>query len=44
MIDVNTFFDLIGSAPPRIYWIKDGVAKQFWDEAVGKGIQTTFAQ
>lgn len=44
MIDVNTFFDLIGSAPPRIYWIKEGAVKQFWDEAVGEGIQTTFAR
>lgn len=44
MIDVNTFFDLIGSAPPRIYWIKEGGVKQFWDEAVGERIQTTFAR
>ena len=42
MIDVNTFFDLIGSAPPRVYWIKNGEVNQFWDEAIGEGIQTTF--
>ena len=43
MIDVNTFFDLIGSAPPRVYWIEDGEVNQFWDENIGEGIQTTFA-
>ncbi len=43
MIDVNTFFDLIGSAPPRVYWVKNGKMMQFWDTEIGKGIQTTFA-
>lgn len=43
MIDVNAFFDFIGSAPPRVYWVKNGEVKQFWDEAIGEGIQTTFA-
>ncbi|MDG1822919.1 MAG: DoxX family protein [Flavobacteriaceae bacterium] len=42
MIDVNTFFDLIGSAPPRVYWVEDGEVNQFWDENIGEGIQTTF--
>ena len=43
MIEVNTFFDLIGSAPPRVYWVKNGQTKQFWDTDFAEGIQTTFA-
>ena len=43
MIDVNTFFDLIGSVPPRIYWIVDGQVKQYWDETLGEDFLTTFA-
>lgn len=43
MIGVNTFFDLIGSAPPRVYWVKNGKMMQFWDTEIAKGIQTTFA-
>ncbi|MDG1722746.1 MAG: hypothetical protein P8H91_01440 [Flavobacteriaceae bacterium] len=43
MIDVNTFFDLIGSTPPRIYWIVDGQVKQYWDETLGEDFLTTFA-
>lgn len=43
MIGVNTFFDLIGSAPPRVYWIKNGEVTQFWDEDIADGIKTTFA-
>lgn len=42
MIDVNTFFDLIGSAPPRVYWVKNGKMMQFWDTEISEGIQTTF--
>ena len=42
MIDVNTFFDLIGSAPPRIYWIVDGQVKQYWDEKPREDFLTTF--
>lgn len=30
-IDVKNFFDLIGTSPPRIYWIKDGMIKEVWD-------------
>ena len=43
MIDVNSFFDLIGSAPPRIYWIVDGQVKHYWDETLGEDFLTTFA-
>ena len=42
MIDANTFFDLIGSAPPRIYWIMDGQVKQYWDEIPGEDFLTIF--
>ena len=42
MIDVNTFFDFIGSAPPRIYWIVDGQVKQYWDEKPREDFLTTF--
>lgn len=42
MIDANTFFDLIGSAPPRIYWIMDGQVKQYWDETLGEDFLTIF--
>ena len=42
MIDVNSFFDLIGSAPPRIYWIVDGQVKHYWDETLGEDFLTTF--
>ena len=43
MIDANSFFDLIGSAPPRIYWIVDGQVKHYWDETLGEDFLTTFA-
>lgn len=43
MIDVNTFFDLIGNAPPRVYWTRKGEVNQFWDENIAQGIKTTFA-
>lgn len=42
MIDVNTFFDVIGSAPPRIYWIEDGVVKQFWDKTIDDNFLAIF--
>ena len=32
MIDSRSFFDLIGSNPPRIYWLENGRIKEFWDE------------
>ena len=43
MIDVNTFFDVIGSAPPRIYWIEEGVVKQFWDKTIDDNFLAIFA-
>lgn len=31
MINSTEFFDLIGTTSPRIYWLKDGIVKKFWD-------------
>lgn len=32
IISEDEFFDLIGSAPPRLYWLQDGKIKAAWDE------------
>jgi thiol-disulfide isomerase/thioredoxin len=42
-IDVNTFFDLIGNSPPRIYYIKDGSVIEVWDENHLESIKKRFA-
>jgi len=44
IISVHEFFDLIGSSPPRLYWIKDGAIKKIWDEDFEKNINTTFGK
>jgi len=31
LIEVNTFFDLIGDSPPRVYNLKDGKVLEIWD-------------
>jgi hypothetical protein len=31
MIGVKEFFDLIGSSPPRLYWLHNGKVKEYWD-------------
>ena len=31
IIDVNTFFDLIGDSPPRLYKLMEGKVTEFWD-------------
>jgi thiol-disulfide isomerase/thioredoxin len=41
-IDVNTFFDLIGDAPPRIYFLDEGEVAQIWDSDFSQNITTTF--
>lgn len=33
-IDEEAFFNLIGSAPPRIYWLYNGKIKAQWDEDI----------
>ena len=41
-IDTNTFFDLIGNAPPRVYYLDNGKVVQFWDEGFVKGLKARF--
>lgn len=31
-ISIEDFFDLIGNAPPRIYWLQNGEVRDFWDD------------
>lgn len=42
MIDHNDFFELIGSSPPRIYWLKDGKVEKYWDDQFVKNIVLEF--
>lgn len=41
-IDVNTFFDLIGDSPPRIYYLNDGAVAEIWDKDFTINIVNTF--
>jgi hypothetical protein len=41
-IDVNTFFDLIGDSPPRIYYLNKGVVAEIWDTDFTENILKTF--
>ena len=41
-IDVNTFFDLIGDSPPRIYYLKKGSVAEIWDADFSQKIVKTF--
>ena len=41
-INVNTFFDLIGDAPPRIYYLNNGEVDQIWDANFSQNILNTF--
>ena len=41
-IDINTFFDLIGNSPPRIYHLKAGKVEAIWDEDFISHFQETF--
>ena len=42
MIDVNTFFDLIGNGPPRLYHLKKGRVAQVIDADFGASLQAIF--
>ena len=42
MIDVNTFFDLIGNGPPRLYHLKKGRVAQVIDADFGSSLQAIF--
>ena len=41
-INANEFFDLIGQAPPRIYWLENGSIKKVWDKDFEKNIKENF--
>lgn len=42
MIETNEFFDLIGSSPPRIYWLSSGTIKKYWDDNFEMNINKNF--
>ena len=42
LIEVNTFFDLIGDSPPRVYYLKDGNVLGIWDLNILRNIVNTF--
>jgi hypothetical protein len=42
MIDHADFFELIGSTPPRIYWLKDGKVEKYWDDQFVKNFMLEF--
>jgi len=42
MIDENTFFDLIGNSPPRIYWLNSGAINEIWDEDFREKVELNF--
>ncbi len=41
-IDIQKFFELIGSEPPRIYWLKNGTVKEYWDKDFVEQIEKNF--
>lgn len=41
-INAGVFFDLIGEAPPRIYWLENGSVKKVWDKNFEKNINENF--
>ena len=41
-IEVNTFFDLIGDSPPRIYYLNNGTVAEIWDADFYQNIINTF--
>lgn len=44
MIEANDFFDLIGTQPPRVYWLKDGKVKKYWDDNFEKSLVEVFTK
>ena len=41
-IDVNTFFDLIGESPPRVYILNDGEVDAVLDEDIASEIEKRY--
>ena len=42
LIEVNTFFDLIGDSPPRVYNLKDGKVFEIWDTDITRNLINAF--
>jgi hypothetical protein len=42
LIEVNTFFDLIGDSPPRVYNLKDGKVLEIWDTDIIRNLINAF--
>jgi len=42
MIEVNTFFDLIGDSPPRLYHLSNGTVVNIWDKAILEAVKERF--
>ena len=42
LIEVNTFFDLIGDSPPRVYNLKDGKVLEIWDTDISRNLINAF--
>ena len=43
-IDVNTFFDLIGESPPRVYILNGGVVDAVFDKDIASKIENHYQQ
>jgi hypothetical protein len=41
---VNTFFDLIGESPPRVYILNDGEVDAVFDEDIALKIENHYQQ
>lgn len=42
VINAASFFDYIGSGPPRIYWLQNGIIKEYWDSDFEAEIDSNF--
>ncbi|NOX67389.1 MAG: hypothetical protein GXO85_16715, partial [Chlorobi bacterium] len=42
-ISIDEFFDLIGTSPPRIYWLQNGKIKKVWDDNIEENLWDTFS-
>lgn len=43
-INIDVFFDLIGSVPPRLYLLKDGEIAEVWDEGIEEKLWAKFGE
>ncbi len=42
-IDTDTFFNLIGASPPRVYYLKHGEGQQTWDHDIKEALRRHFS-